>query len=735
MSRQLQKLNLHERLKKHAFEHAFITTFTFGARFFEDYALENFKSLQDNGNVTVLIDEGEYQDLLRSAVDAPEFFPKQSNLRYLLHPVRVPGVFHPKVFLFASKQRGLLVIGSANFTQDGLGSNAEMVVAFDYEEGKNEESLPLFQAALGFFEQLGSRWPSEQFQSNLQAMVADVPWFSKVGDGSGASGLPELLTNLDAPLWDQLIDRLPCPASHVSVLSRFFDAKPTLADVALTTTKARNLTLYTQNGITTLTKAWLESEAFDQGRLAIQLCRYADEEHYQQLHGKAFAFRCGKEVLLAIGSANFTSAALKRTASNGNLEVLLCYPPVSAKQVSPESLFDPDGKGVSLLASGQLQTATDNSDESSASPVSFSIRISEALVDEHLLKLTADGSKVPGGVRCRLVQSDRSPIFLLVKSISNGALRCELTEAEQRRLRTAPTLADIGSLSRENKWEPLSHPVLVTNLQDIRTGSDLRRERQIREARESPQRFMSVLAALCSNGDEERLKQFLTYCNIPMDLPIRLLRRKPVDKQAFADTAEALRVPGARNLRYFEFLHEAVMDFSRRHRKSLERHVDSGIANGVPNFLHILLTVCNLLLSQIARIIAALEADASLEMTPSKWHQVRDILDAYYRELRDLFRLTTVDYLNALRDDPKPNRINEPFIESLDELLSVLGSARQQAENIARLQQERLVVVMPDGRRVTGPGFFKSVLAPENWPAYEHEIERYREELQLRFAA
>ncbi len=110
MSQQQSKLDLHARLKKHAFEHALITTFNFGARFFEDYALENFKSLQENGNISVLLDESEYQDLLKAAEEHAESFPKQANLRYLLHPIHVPGCFHPKVFLFAAKRRGLLLI-------------------------------------------------------------------------------------------------------------------------------------------------------------------------------------------------------------------------------------------------------------------------------------------------------------------------------------------------------------------------------------------------------------------------------------------------------------------------------------------------------------------------------------------------------------------------------------------------------------------------------------------------
>lgn len=117
---------------------------------------------------------------------------------------------------------------------------------------------------------------------------------------------------------------------------------------------------------------------------------------------------------------------------------------------------------------------------------------------------------------CRIVQGDNRPFHLSVETIGVGLLRCRLDEANQKRLRAAPALAQLG-LNSAGNWTPQSNPVLVTNLQDIVTGRDVRRERQIREARESPQRFMDVLTVLCSGDDEERLKQFLTYCDIPVN--------------------------------------------------------------------------------------------------------------------------------------------------------------------------------------------------------------------------
>ena len=52
-----------------------------------------------------------------------------------------------------------------------------------------------------------------------------------------------------------------------------------------------------------------------------------------------------------------------------------------------------------------------------------------------------------------------------------------------------PFIGDLGVQSA-GKWKPQSQPMLVANLQDLVTGRDARRERQIHEARESPQRFM-----------------------------------------------------------------------------------------------------------------------------------------------------------------------------------------------------------------------------------------------------
>jgi hypothetical protein len=730
MSAPASKLNLHERLSKHSFDNAMITTFTFGTRFFEDYALETFKSLQQNQNISIFVDEGEYREILKSAAGDRDSFPKRANLHYLLHPIRVPGVFHPKVFLFTSKNRGLLVVGSANFTQDGLGSNAEMVATFNFEEGKSEETLPLFQQALEFFEKLAVRWPSEQLRSNLNALIDDTPWLSQKS-GERAAGVPELITNLDEALWDQLLRRLPRQAENVSVLSRFYDASPALVEHVTKSSGSKKLTLFTQNGVTTLTKDWLGVPAFAAGDLEIRLCRYADEEHYQQLHGKAYGFSVGKEVVLAMGSANFTQAALRRTATNGNMEVLLVYPPIPASKLKLKEWFDPQGSSVRLRTADQLQSALENTDEDAAPPVSYSVRLDSAIVEDEWLILSSS-SPLPEGLFCRIIQAEYRPIVIPTEPAGLGRLRCRLDEGLQSKLRKAPAIAQLGTFIAE-AWTERSALSLVANIVDSDSGRDLRRERQIKEARQSPQKFISVLNALANGDDEERLKQFLTYCDIPIDLPVRLFRRPAGPGGPPSPPPASFSMSGARHLRHFELLHEAAMDFARRHHRRLERHVERGTAKGVGNFLHILLTVCGLIVSQIERLAAAMEAEDKLEIVPDRWRQVRDNLDDYYSELEKLLHVTAVDYLDALIDGSSLAKFQAEFAEQMPEILSVFDRMKKCRARLVDLQKSRLVVLTNAGP-VQNPGFFSCTLSAGKWPAFEKRVSQLQAILRTKLA-
>ena len=144
--KKVRKVNLHDLLREKSYDHAFLLTYAFSPGFFENYCLERLNSLKENGNVSVLLDGAIYDSLLTPGADTSYGdFPAKANIRYLLHPIRLPGCFHPKVFLFANEKRGLLIVGSANLTRDGIASNAEMAGCYEFVAGEKENVAPCFR--------------------------------------------------------------------------------------------------------------------------------------------------------------------------------------------------------------------------------------------------------------------------------------------------------------------------------------------------------------------------------------------------------------------------------------------------------------------------------------------------------------------------------------------------------------------------------------------------------------
>lgn len=94
MKAQKDKIHLYERFKKHGFKHALIATYNFGARFFEEIALESFWAFQGNGNISVLMDGAEYDKLLKD-VNGDDF-PKRANLLICFFRSVFAGGFIPR---------------------------------------------------------------------------------------------------------------------------------------------------------------------------------------------------------------------------------------------------------------------------------------------------------------------------------------------------------------------------------------------------------------------------------------------------------------------------------------------------------------------------------------------------------------------------------------------------------------------------------------------------------------
>src|SRR5271165_3393441 len=374
------RLDLHEALSRRTFHNAVLCTFTFDPLFFENYCLERFNALIGNNNISVCTDRTTYQKIAL----APESQrPKQVNLRYLLSQIETKGRFHPKLFLFSTKTSGRLILGSANFTQAGLTSNAELADVFDFELGEEEEFLPMFQDAFAFVEALAEGWPAESLASNVREFRRGTPWLG--GTSARDVGSVRLLHNLEHSLWGQISAMVPRPVERIHVVSRFFDDSPGLIDRVMRDFAPSQLVLYTQNGVTTMTAEWLDHPCIQSGRAEVLLCSYEDDGHQQPLHAKAMVFESGQTRTLVYGSANFTSPALLTHGKSGNIETVVVVPDISAKTLDSRRFCDPSGSAYHLRSPDQLQSAPCDDEEY---PPAMPVRLIEAvLADDKLMML------------------------------------------------------------------------------------------------------------------------------------------------------------------------------------------------------------------------------------------------------------------------------------------------------------------------------------------------------------
>jgi hypothetical protein len=114
----------------------------------------------------------------------------------------------------------------------------------------------------------------------------------------------------------------------------------------------------------------------------------ASDDRDQPLHGNAFAFDTGKDCLFAYGRANFTKAALLRTAGEANLEDLIAVRlPFREAKIFVPRLLDPSREAVRLLKPDQLVSVPEAPDEDLGKCLPIKITEAEANDEKILLWL------------------------------------------------------------------------------------------------------------------------------------------------------------------------------------------------------------------------------------------------------------------------------------------------------------------------------------------------------------
>jgi hypothetical protein len=710
------RLDLHEALLKQPYEHGVVCTFGFDPSFFEKECLDKLRALSRNGNLTVLVDRGVYDEMVgRSGGERPTL----ANLRYLLHPVAPAGKFHPKIFLFASSGRGRMIFGSANFTRKGLHSNAELACCFDYEEGEDESMLCLFRSAFAFIRRVGDRWPAENLKSNLDDMEAEAQWLSAEEEGEGDDY--EFLHNLDEPLWDQIVSRVTAPVETLSVVSRYFDKSPAIIDKLYNRLKPKRIKIFTQNNTTTLTAEYLEHPLVKKGTVEIYLCAYKDvsnkKEQSQRLHAKALAVETPEETLLAFGSANCTSPGLLRTADNGNVETMLLLRGLTKRSLKVDKLFDPEQTAARLRDMESLQT---DKRKPPLPPVRREITLCEVNLETKTVKIRAvlPDSLSYDRLEAVFTLPNDTEVSIAVSHLHEEWYGAGVSEELFRTLTEGTSVARMVALADENQAAS-SNGLFVTHLQDVRTGRSLRRVRALKEAEQSPAKFDEVYWTILEEGGEETARNFLDTFNVHVtDLPGATIFRavRPVWERD-----RAFMMIRGRTWTPSDDIHDAVLKFFDRHYKRLGRHVENRSPDGIENFMHILLTTAVVLKAQIEQAVEGLRERAERPLRPEEWARQRDRLASYYRRHKELLQRLTHEYLLPMSKKYPAAEIREGLIPDAEALRSLTARFFQLHDQLEGLRLGKLRVESISGRLAVPP-LFSSLFNEKEWPKYEHEI-------------
>jgi|APLak6261675434_1056106.scaffolds.fasta_scaffold00635_7 HKD family nuclease len=699
------QLDLHEALRRYSYDHAFLCTFNFQAEFFEGYCLEQFDSFVTNNGITVIMDGRELDRLIAGPSSQ---WPQQANVRYLLHAARPKGRFHPKVYLLASRTRGLLVVGSANLTRAGLTRNAELARSFAFELGKRELALPLFQSARAFLGEVATRWPAAELDKRLAKFDSDIPWLS----GVPAKAVPiRFLHNLSTPLLPQLVEKLESPVQDLSVVSPFFDEEPVLLDWLQQQVNPGSVTLFTKNSAPTLTPAWFKHPLMESRAAKLLFSNWSENDHARQLHAKALALSHGKSVRLAFGSANFTRAALLATPKDGNVEVILALDDVPRRSIDVRALFDPSGAAKEEALVPFERPATEPE-------AVHHLRLVEATLEDSAFRCLL-GAEHTDALDAVLLFHDGGTLTVSLEG-AGADRRAELNDVVAKRADRGSTVVLLRAPGGAE-----SNRVLLVNLKDLATGGALRKERRVRDAQRSADQFASALLELLRLKDTDPLQTFLTFCDIPL-AGVARLRGTAREPLTLDQVQTELRRLGEHNLREYGTLHAAVVGFCERHIARLSRHARDPSVDAIPGCMHIIRSVAGVLATQIERLLAGLAHVTTL--TIDAWYDYRTKLDHLLRVWVSLLRVVHTEWLLQLESAYAEKEIKEaaaPDLAPLQDLARLFVDVR--ARTVAAIKKFR--VQTHTGQQVEPPIVNDNTISPQKWKRWVEEVSSHQRAL------
>ena len=292
------------------------TTFQFDVKLFDQFLLRRL----GHGplNAVVLCDAANLSLALSQLSEVDEHVVKSANSMYALRGMKVPsgGRFHPKTYLFATKQSVRLLVGSGNLTWSGVDRGAEVFSHFD---ASNPEGRVVIREWLDWMGGLVESRNDELLHARFKHLRTTLP---PLGEPDAPSP-SHFATNASTALIETIRESTTAKIEELHVTAPYFDDRAeALRKLIEAIAPSQSVHLY------------LGARPSVHGpSLQAMLADVEADVHLYRLHPSQFVHAkmigliAGSNSVLICGSANLSHAALDRVyttaGSRGNCEAVV----------------------------------------------------------------------------------------------------------------------------------------------------------------------------------------------------------------------------------------------------------------------------------------------------------------------------------------------------------------------------------------------------------------------------
>ena len=292
------------------------------------------------------------------------------GVTYRVVPVAMgPGFrFHPKAVLLTGAERGTLLVGSGNLTFGGWRENGEVWTRF---ESETDGSGP-FRAFRDFLREVIKRVVLPEAIEREVEEVFDPGTKSWMSADSGADPSPFVgRVGSGPPLLDQIVsaagDR---PIDELLVCAPYFDHDGVALRELIAGVGVRHTTVLCQAGRTALhQRAWKPNAAKATLKgIDFRCAGFVEQERSAFIHAKFYGLRRADDVLVLVGSANCSRAALTVDGNVGNAELMV------ARSLTPQA-FEEEFLGELVVSPEPVILEHGPPDDAEAAAIGPSLRI------------------------------------------------------------------------------------------------------------------------------------------------------------------------------------------------------------------------------------------------------------------------------------------------------------------------------------------------------------------------